>query len=68
MWLAGSGSYGIAYYSGGDIQESNKAFKNAWEYGKIGNLYLISAIAFRVADIEQQLRHYKSAYKNIPIF
>ena len=57
-------SYGIAYYSGGDIQESNKAFKNAWEYGKkSGNLSLISAIAFRVADIEQQLGHYKSAYK-----
>ncbi len=57
-------SYGIAYYSGGDIQECNKAFKNAWEYGKkSGNLYLISSIAFRVADIEQQLGHYKSAYK-----
>jgi len=57
-------SYGIAYFSGGDIQESNKAFKNAWEYGKqSGNLSLISTIAFRVADIEQQLGHYKSAYK-----
>jgi LuxR family maltose regulon positive regulatory protein len=57
-------SYGIAYYSGGDIHESNKAFKKAWEYGeKSGNLYLISAIAFRVADNEQQLGHYKSAYK-----
>jgi LuxR family transcriptional regulator, maltose regulon positive regulatory protein len=57
-------SYGIAYYSGGDIQESNRAFKKAWEYGeKSGNLYLISAIAFRVADNEQQLGHYRSAYK-----
>ncbi len=57
-------SYGIAYYSGGDIQESNRAFKKAWEYAeKSGNLYLISAIAFRVADNEQQLGHYKSAYK-----
>lgn len=57
-------SYGIAYYSNGDIQASNRAFENAWEYGKrSGNLYLISAIAFRVADIEQQLGHYKSAYK-----
>jgi LuxR family transcriptional regulator, maltose regulon positive regulatory protein len=57
-------SYGIAYYAGGNIQESNRAFKIAWEYGKkSGNLYLISAIAFRVADIEQQLGHYKSAYK-----
>ncbi len=57
-------SYGIAYHSLGDIQESNRAFKKAWEYGeKSGNLYLISAIAFRVADNEQQLGHYKSAYK-----
>ena len=57
-------SYGIAYHAGGDIQESNRAFKKAWEYGeKSGNLYLISAIAFRVADNEQQLGHYRSAYK-----
>jgi LuxR family transcriptional regulator, maltose regulon positive regulatory protein len=57
-------SYGIAYNAGGDIQESNRAFKKAWEYGeKSGNLYLISAIAFRVADNEQQLGHYRSAYK-----
>jgi LuxR family maltose regulon positive regulatory protein len=57
-------SYGIAFYAVGDIHECNKAFKNAWEYGKkSGNLYLISSIAFRVADIEQQLGHYKSAYK-----
>jgi LuxR family transcriptional regulator, maltose regulon positive regulatory protein len=57
-------SYGIAYYSVGDIHKSNRAFNKAWEYGeKSGNLYLISAIAFRVADNEQQLGHYKSAYK-----
>jgi len=57
-------SYGIAYNAGGDIQESNRAFKKAWEYAeKSGNLYLISAIAFRVADNEQQLGHYRSAYK-----
>ena len=57
-------SYGIAHNSSGDIQESNRAFKKAWEFGeKSGNLYLISAIAFRVADNEQQLGHYRSAYK-----
>jgi LuxR family maltose regulon positive regulatory protein len=57
-------SYGIAYFSGGDLHKSHKAFKNAWEYAKkSGNLYLISTIAFRVADIEQQFGHYKSAYK-----
>ncbi len=57
-------SYGIAYCSRGEINESNKAFKKAWEYGvKSGNLFLISSIAFRVADNEQQLGHYTSANK-----
>jgi LuxR family maltose regulon positive regulatory protein len=57
-------SYGIAYNAGGDIQESNRAFKKAWEFAeKSGNLYLISAIAFRVADNEQQLGHYRLAFK-----
>jgi LuxR family maltose regulon positive regulatory protein len=56
--------YGIAYHAGGNTQESIRAFKKAWEYGeKSGNLYLISAIAFRVADNEQQLGHYRSAYQ-----
>ncbi|MBK6281697.1 MAG: hypothetical protein IPF54_02635 [Draconibacterium sp.] len=57
-------SYGIAWFSKGDLLESNKAFNNAFEYGKkSGNIYLISTIAIRMAENEQQLGHYKSAYK-----
>ena len=57
-------SYGIAWFSKGDLLESNKAFNNAFGYGKkSGNIYLISTIAIRMAENEQQLGHYKSAYK-----
>jgi len=57
-------SYGIAWFSKGDLLESNKAFNKAFEYGKkSGNIYLISTIAIRMAENEQQLGHYKSAYK-----
>jgi LuxR family maltose regulon positive regulatory protein len=57
-------SYGIAWFSKGDLLESNKAFNYAFEYGKkSGNIYLISTIAIRMAENEQQLGHYKSAYK-----
>jgi LuxR family transcriptional regulator, maltose regulon positive regulatory protein len=57
-------SCGIAYFSKGDLLESNKAFNNAFDYGiKSGNIYLISTIAIRMAENEQQLGHYKSAYK-----
>ena len=57
-------SYGIAWFSKGDLLESNNAFNYAFEYGKnSGNIYLISTIAIRMAENEQQLGHYKSAYK-----
>ena len=57
-------SYGIAHFSNGELFESNKAFNKAFEYGKIsGNIFLISTIAIRMAENEQQLGHYKSAYK-----
>ena len=57
-------SYGIAHFSNGDLLESNEAFNNAFEYGKkSANIYLISTIAIRMAENEQQLGHYKSAYK-----
>jgi LuxR family transcriptional regulator, maltose regulon positive regulatory protein len=60
VWFA----YGIAYFSDGDLLESNQAFNKAFEYGKrSGNIYLISTIAIRMAENEQQLGHYKSAYK-----
>ena len=62
-------SYGIAYFSKGDIVESNQAFNNAFEYGKIsGNIYLISTIAVRMAENDQQLGHYKSAYNKCSEF
>jgi LuxR family maltose regulon positive regulatory protein len=57
-------SYGIAWFSKGDLFESNIAFNHAFEYGKkSGNIYLISTISIRMAENEQQLGHYKSAYK-----
>jgi LuxR family transcriptional regulator, maltose regulon positive regulatory protein len=57
-------SFGIAYFSNGDLLESNNAYNNAFEYGKkSANFYLISTIAIRMAENEQQLGHYKSAYK-----
>ena len=34
-------SYGVAYFSNGELLESSKAFNNAFEYGKkSGNIYL----------------------------
>ena len=57
-------SYGISYFSTGELAESNKAFIKALEYGKkSGNIYLTSTIVIRLAESEQQLGHYKSAYK-----
>jgi LuxR family maltose regulon positive regulatory protein len=57
-------SQGIAWFSKGDLIESNNAFQKAFEYGKTsGNIYLISTIAIRMAENEQQLGHYKSAYQ-----
>lgn len=57
-------SSGIAYYSKGDLLESKVAFNNAFEYGKkSGNIYLISTIAIRMAENEQQLGYYNSAYQ-----
>jgi LuxR family maltose regulon positive regulatory protein len=57
-------SYGIAHFSNGDLIESSVSFNNAFEYSKkSGNIYLISTIAIRMAENEQQLGRYKSAYK-----
>lgn len=57
-------SSGIAHFSNGDLFESSVSFNNAFEYSKkSGNIYLISTIAIRMAENEQQLGHYKSAYK-----
>jgi LuxR family transcriptional regulator, maltose regulon positive regulatory protein len=57
-------SYGIAHFSNGELLESKEAFNNAFEFGKkSGNIYLISTIAIRMAENEQQLGYYKSAYQ-----
>ncbi|MBK6345120.1 MAG: hypothetical protein IPF68_04160 [Bacteroidales bacterium] len=57
-------SYGVSFFTIGDLNEGGKAFDKALEYGKkSGNIYLISAIVIRMAENEQQLGHYKSAYK-----
>jgi LuxR family maltose regulon positive regulatory protein len=57
-------SYGIAHFSNGNLLESSVSFNNAFEYSvKTGNIYLISTIAIRMAENEQQLGHYKSAFK-----
>jgi LuxR family maltose regulon positive regulatory protein len=57
-------SIGIANFSKGDLIESKKAFDKAFEYGKkTGNIYLISTIVIRMAENEQQLGHYQSAYQ-----
>jgi LuxR family maltose regulon positive regulatory protein len=57
-------SYGAANFTVGELNEGGKAFDKALEYGKkSGNIYLISAIVIRMAENEQQLGHYKSAYK-----
>ena len=57
-------SYGIAHLSNGNLIESSFSFNNAFECSKkTGNIYLISTIAIRMAENEQQLGHYKSAFK-----
>jgi LuxR family maltose regulon positive regulatory protein len=57
-------SSGIAHFSKGNLFESSTSFNNAFEYSKkSGNIYLISTIAIRMAENEQQLGHYKSAFK-----
>jgi len=57
-------SFGIAHFSNGELQESKKAFNKAFQYAKkSGNIYLISTVVIRLAENEQQLGQYKSAYK-----
>jgi len=57
-------SIGVAHYSRGNLNESTEAFNTGLEYGKkSGNIYQISTIAIRMAENDQQLGHYISAYK-----
>jgi len=55
-------SYGIAHFAVGELTESRKAFHKALDYGKkTDNVYLISSIASRLAENEQQLGYYTAA-------
>ncbi len=61
-------SYGVSYFSIGELLEGSKAFDNALEYGKkSGNIYLISTIVIRMAENEQQLGIIGRLIKNAPI-
>ncbi|MBE9512041.1 MAG: hypothetical protein IMY71_14325, partial [Bacteroidetes bacterium] len=57
-------SYGVAYFTKGDMQESSKAFNEALKFGKkSGSLYLISTTVIRLAYGEMRQGNYKFAYK-----
>ena len=57
-------SLGMANFSIGELTNSNEAYKNALKYGKkSGNIFLISTIAIKLAENEQQQGLFKSAYK-----
>ncbi len=65
LWISWAWfSYGVAYFSNGELAESSQAFSKALEFGKkSGNIFLMSTIVIRLAENEQQLGRYKSAYK-----
>ncbi len=57
-------SMGVAYYLSDQLDESITALNNGLVYcKKSGNIYQISTIAIKMAEIDQQLGRYKSAYK-----
>jgi len=59
MWF----TYGLAYFTENKIQESAKALNTAFNYAQTtDNVYLISTILSRLAEIEQQLGLFQSAY------
>lgn len=56
-------TYGLAYFSEGNLEESRKAFDKAYNYAyRTGNVYLLSTILTRFAETEQQLGLSQSAY------
>lgn len=56
-------SYAITYFANGELHKSKDAFVKAFNYGKeTGNIYLISTIVMRMAENEQVLGNYLSAY------
>ena len=70
LWLGWAWfCYGVAHFSKGNLQESSDVFRKAFNYGKkSGNIYLISTIALRMSDNEQQLGHYRLAYEKCADF
>ncbi|KAA3623997.1 MAG: hypothetical protein DWQ02_23730, partial [Bacteroidetes bacterium] len=49
-------TYGLAYFSEGNLPESQKSFNTAFNYAqRTGNDYLMSTILSRLAETEQQL-------------
>lgn len=65
LWLSWAWfTYAVYYFSRGELNESLDSFHKAFDFAvKTGNIYLISAIVIRMAENEQQLGNYKSAYK-----
>lgn len=56
-------SYGLAFFSSGEIIKSEEAFNKAYNYAlNTENIYLISTIVTRMTESEQQLGKYTLAY------
>lgn len=70
LWLGwGWFAFGMAQFSLGDLSQSINSFDEAFKYGKQSrNIHLISTVAQRMSDSEQQLGHYRSAYEKCSEF
>lgn len=70
LWLGwGWYAFGMAQFSLGDLSQSINAFNKAFKFGKQShNIHLISTVAQRLSDCEQQLGHYRSAYSKCSEF
>jgi LuxR family maltose regulon positive regulatory protein len=70
LWLGwGWFAFGMAQFSLGDLTQSINAFNEAFKFGKQShNINLISTVAQRMSDCEQQLGHYRSAYEKCSEF
>ncbi|MBK6281699.1 MAG: hypothetical protein IPF54_02645 [Draconibacterium sp.] len=70
LWLGwGWFAFGMAQFSMGDLTQSINAFNEAFKFGKQShNIHLISTVAQRLSDCEQQLGHYRSAYEKCSEF
>jgi len=70
LWLGwGWFAFGMAQFSLGDLSQSINSFNEAFKFGKQSrNIHLISTVAQRMSDSEQQLGHYRSAYEKCSDF